>query len=306
MKLREGRTGQHSGLRKKAVVEYNVEKLAVKAFTVPKPKKTIKKKVPKKKGEKKIGTPYLVLIKRAIKALVEKNNKKNKDGKVKGTVSAQSILAYLLKHTPEKSDKRYVKSALASGVSSKVLVKTRNSYRLSSKEAKKQKKVTKKKATKKSTTSKKTTKRKSTAKDSKRPTKKAKTTTSTTKKTTTKKAKPTTKKTKPAKKAAPKKDAPEKVKKVKKTKAVEGEEKGTIAEGDGTVMWQYYDNGWRNYDTGASAILEGVYQEYKINTTIDVRPVHSGSFDYSVDFTALQQRNTKTQTVRNIRRHLEK
>jgi len=303
MKLREGRTGQHSGLRKKAVIDYNVEKLAVKAFTVPKPKKTIKKKVPKKKGEKKIGTPYLVLIKRAIKALVEKN--KNKDGKVKGTVSAQSILAYLLKHTPEKSDKRYVKSALASGVSAKVLVKTRNSYRLSSKEAKKQKKATKKKATKKSTTSKKTTKRKSTAKDSKRPTKKAKTT-STTKKTTTKKAKPTTKKTKPTKKAAPKKDAPEKVKKVKKTKAVEGEERGTIAEGDGNAVWQYYDNGWHSYDSGASAILEGVYQEYKINTTIDVRPVHSGSFDYSVDFTALQQRNTKTHTVRNIRRHLEK
>jgi len=291
MKLREGRTGQKTGLRKRGAVEYNVEKLAVKAFTIPKPKKTIKKKVPKKKGEKKVGTPYLVLIKRAIKALIEKEKRKNKDGKVKSTVSAQSILAYLSKNTPEKSDKRYVKAALVAGVSSKILVKTRNSYRLSSKEAKKQKKTTKK-----STTSKKTTKRKSAAKDSKRPTKKAKTT------STTKKA---TKKVKPTKKPT-KKNAPEKVKKVKKSKKTEADEKGTIAEGVGKAVWQYYDNGWHNYEDGASAIVEGVYQEYLLNTTIDVRPVKSGNFQYSVDFTALQQKNTETNTVRNIRRHLEK
>jgi len=76
-------------------------------------------------------------------------------------------------------------------------------------------------------------------------------------------------------------------------------------EGPGKYVWQYFDKTWRNYDGGASAIVEGVYQEYLLNPDIDVRAVKSGDWQYQVDFTKMEQTNIvhANHTARKIRRH---
>jgi len=68
--------------------------------------------------------------------------------------------------------------------------------------------------------------------------------------------------------------------------------------------WQYFDKTWRNYDTAASDIVEGVYQEYLLNPNIDVRAVKSGDWQYQVDFTKMTQTNIQhaNHTSRKIRR----
>jgi hypothetical protein len=56
--------------------------------------------------------------------------------------------------------------------------------------------------------------------------------------------------------------------------------------------WQYWDNGWYNYDKKASKIVEATYQEYLKNPGItDVRAVKSGEWTYQVDFRQLTQQN---------------
>jgi len=80
---------------------------------------------------------------------------------------------------------------------------------------------------------------------------------------------------------------------------------GKEGEGPGKYAWQYFDKTWRNYDAGASAIVEGVYQEYLLNPDIDVRAVKSGDWQYQVDFTKMEQTNIQhaNHTARKIRRH---
>jgi len=70
-------------------------------------------------------------------------------------------------------------------------------------------------------------------------------------------------------------------------------------------VWQYYDNGFYNYDSTASDVVESVYQEYLSSPyTCDVRSVHSGQWDYEIDFRVMTQRNIghAAHTTRYIRR----
>lgn len=70
-------------------------------------------------------------------------------------------------------------------------------------------------------------------------------------------------------------------------------------------VWQYYDNGWKNYELEASDVVEEVYQKYLQNKgDTDVRAVKSGQWEYLVDFVALKQTNIvhENHTVRKIRR----
>jgi len=75
----------------------------------------------------------------------------------------------------------------------------------------------------------------------------------------------------------------------------------------GTLVWawQYYDSGFHNYDSAASDVVEGVYQEYLTSPyTCDVRAVKSGQWQYEIDFRLMTQRNIQHEnhTTRRIRR----
>jgi hypothetical protein len=57
-------------------------------------------------------------------------------------------------------------------------------------------------------------------------------------------------------------------------------------------VWQYWHDGWFNYDNAASDIVEATYQEYLKNPGItDVRAVKSGQWTYQVDFKNMIQQN---------------
>jgi len=76
-------------------------------------------------------------------------------------------------------------------------------------------------------------------------------------------------------------------------------------DGDLTWVWQYWHNGWYNYDAAANAVVEAVYQDYLKNPReCDVRAVSSGEWKYMVDFRALTQQNIQheSHTTRNLRR----
>jgi len=81
----------------------------------------------------------------------------------------------------------------------------------------------------------------------------------------------------------------------------------TSSAGDGKLkwVWQYYDNGFFNYNPTASDVVEGVYQEYLTSPyTTDVRSVKSGQWAYLVDFRGMTQQNVEHEnhTKRKIRR----
>jgi len=70
-------------------------------------------------------------------------------------------------------------------------------------------------------------------------------------------------------------------------------------------VWQYFDKMWKNYDVAASDTVEDTYLKYLANKgDTDVRAVHSGEWEYQVDFLALKQTNIghSNHTVRSIRR----
>jgi len=78
-----------------------------------------------------------------------------------------------------------------------------------------------------------------------------------------------------------------------------------IPKEDIEYIWQYQHGGWYNYDAAASKIVEDAYKEYLNNPgKNDVRSVHSGHWNYLVDFLNMQQTNIQHQdhTQRNIRR----
>jgi len=179
------------------------------------------------------------------------------------------------------------------------------------KSTKKTKKDSKDKKEKKSTKDKKSTKK--STKEKKEKSKKSKTEKSPkkTKKDSTKratKAKGVGKESSPA-------SSPSKTRGTKAaTKATRGtakpkkgatEAKTSETTGELVWVWQYYDNGFHNYDPEASAIVEGVYQEYKTSPyTTDVRSVKSGQWNYLVDFREMTQQNVQheSHTKRKIRR----
>jgi hypothetical protein len=70
-------------------------------------------------------------------------------------------------------------------------------------------------------------------------------------------------------------------------------------------VWQYYDNGWHNYDLPASDLVEDEYLNFEQNPgRCDVRAVKSGEWKYMVDFINMKQTNIEhsNHTVRKIRR----
>jgi len=82
---------------------------------------------------------------------------------------------------------------------------------------------------------------------------------------------------------------------------------GVEGEDDLVWVWQFKENDdkFHNYDPRASAVVEGVYQEYLSSpSTTDVRAVKSGEWEYMVDFRLMTQQNIQHEahTVRKIRR----
>uniref|UniRef100_A0A7S1KS15 DNA ligase (ATP) n=1 Tax=Percolomonas cosmopolitus TaxID=63605 RepID=A0A7S1KS15_9EUKA len=70
-------------------------------------------------------------------------------------------------------------------------------------------------------------------------------------------------------------------------------------------IWQYYDNGWADYQVEASECVEEVFQDWSINArNYDIRSVKSGAWEYMIDFTNMTQTNVthENHTVRRIRR----
>jgi len=70
-------------------------------------------------------------------------------------------------------------------------------------------------------------------------------------------------------------------------------------------FWQYFHDGWCNYDPKASEVVEATYQEYLRNPGItDVRSVESGEWNYMIDFRQMSQQNVghEAHTIRRIRR----
>jgi len=267
-------------LRDRTPVEYNVVKLSEKSVEVPKaapaPKKAV---VAKKKGTKGTkGTSYVVLVKRALK-----------DVDAPGW-GVEKIVKFLSVNYPEKTNRRYIRQALNSGVERKTFVKTRLTYRLSKKSqinmsrADPKKTKPKKKSTTKKSTSKKSASKKSTSKKS------------TSKKSTTKKSVP---KTTDAEASS---SGPKKAPKKKAVIAPPPTDEQPVGEAKG--VWQYYDGGWHDYVPEASSIVEGVYQEFKAagESPLDIRAIKSGHFSYMVNFTQMDQTNTSTGTIRKIRR----
>lgn len=69
--------------------------------------------------------------------------------------------------------------------------------------------------------------------------------------------------------------------------------------------WQYFDNGWFDYHTEASKLVEEAYQDYIAHPGMwDVRAVKSGRWQYQVDFPNMKQTNIEhdDHTQRDIRR----
>jgi len=120
-------------------------------------------------------------------------------------------------------------------------------------------------------------------------------------KTLAKKAHHTKEKKKRTTKVSKKTKRPSKKRKTEKEKEKEDE----ADDSELKWVWQYWHNGWYNYDTAANDVVESVYQDYLQNPrNCDVRAVSSGDWKYMVDFRALTQQNIQheSHTTRNIRR----
>jgi len=247
----------------------------------------------------KAKAPYKVLIKRCLK---ENHSRK-------GTTT-QAIVKYIVANFGDCNNVALRRALLAASLDGRLnRLSSGHRWSLSASE-KKGKKAKKSKSLKKKT-------KKSTKKSEKKSAKKSK---------SDKKPK-STKKSKVAKEKAPKKSvskAPKKaVSKAPKTASVtRGVPKSTTApsvsttttttttptsasSGENVWVWQFYDNGFHNYDIDASNTVEGVYQEYlKSPFTCDVRAVKSGQWQYEIDFRVMTQTNIQheSHTQRRIRR----
>lgn len=291
---KRGAVGSRTGLRTRTTIDYNVQTLSDLSMVrkaAPAPKKGAKKapkKAAVKKGGKKTTATYAQLVLRALR-------------KEKEAIGIKSVINWLEKNYPDKTNRRFVTLALKEGVSAGTFIKSKGSYRLSKKtldKLAKKKKTTKKPATKKTGT-KKTGTKKTTKKtgDKKTTAKKTAKKTATKKTRTEKKEKPSTPKKKRS--AGESTSTPSKAAK-KVIGPPSSDSSSSVSEASG--VWQYYDGGWSNYEATASRIVEGVYQEYLTAPEIHIRPVQSGHFSYSVNFKDLEQENTQTGTKRKIRR----
>eukprot|EP00331_Platyophrya_macrostoma_P014720 CAMPEP_0176466194 /NCGR_PEP_ID=MMETSP0127-20121128/37751_1 /TAXON_ID=938130 /ORGANISM="Platyophrya macrostoma, Strain WH" /LENGTH=173 /DNA_ID=CAMNT_0017859323 /DNA_START=66 /DNA_END=587 /DNA_ORIENTATION=- len=77
-------------------------------------------------------------------------------------------------------------------------------------------------------------------------------------------------------------------------------------EGIATHKWQYKNDQsrWADYDKKASDEVERAYASWLVDPHIDVRSVHSGDWDYMVDFNMMTQQNVRhhAHKVRQIQR----
>lgn len=77
-------------------------------------------------------------------------------------------------------------------------------------------------------------------------------------------------------------------------------------EGLSTHKWQYKNDAgkWADYDKAASEEVEKAYANWTVNPHVDVRSVHSGDWDYMIDFNLLTQTNIRhaAHKVRSIQR----
>jgi len=77
---------------------------------------------------------------------------------------------------------------------------------------------------------------------------------------------------------------------------------------ESSFKWQFHDakfaGGWGDYESKANDVVEAAYQEWLKNPYTDVRAVHSGDWNYSIDFTNNKQVNIQHEahTQRDIRR----
>ncbi|KAN0027613.1 hypothetical protein ACTFIU_010584 [Dictyostelium citrinum] len=79
-------------------------------------------------------------------------------------------------------------------------------------------------------------------------------------------------------------------------------------EGKSVPKWQYkFSNNWMDYTQAASAITEQAYQDWLLNSFVDVRSVQSGQWCYQIDFKQMTQTNIQhhDHTTRNIRRIIQ-
>jgi len=255
---------------------------------------------------------------KSTKTMVKMAIKDNADRK--GT-SLQALYNYIEANYAVKDNyRRYLKLSLAKQVEAGILVK-RSPIRYSlsakakktpAKSPKKEKKSTaspKKKGTKKATTKKVTEKKASPKKTTKMSVEKTpKAGARTTRAATAKTTRATTKTTKtPKAKAKATRSTTAKAKTTRSTKEGAEASDKTESEGSGKLIWvwQYYNNGFYNYDSDASDVVEGVYQEYLSSPyTCDVRAVKSGDWEYEIDFRIMTQRNLRHEahTSRPIRR----
>lgn len=265
------------------------------------PRKLVKRSAPKKEARKvrdKLlkATSYKTMVKKAILD----------DQSRKGT-SLAAIANYIQANYEVKENfRRYLRLSLARQVEAGLLEKKSPArYALTTKAKttpKKKKKTTKAKPEKKEG---------KTGRTSSTPTK------GTPKKAPTKKT--ATRASKASSKGVAKEGAPKKTRgatKVKATPTKSTRGKASSARGAGSSetsdsgkliwVWQYYDNGFFNYDPAACDVVEGVYQEYLTSPfTCDVRAVKSGQWEYEIDFRVMTQRNIKhaSHTTRKIRRY---
>jgi len=271
-------------------------------------KKAVKATKPDGKKKAKSHPTYQKMIKNAMKA----------DSGRKGT-SIFAIYNFLeANHSVPSTFKLYARNAVKKMVEDGLLIKvTPLRYKLSKNEraklTKKKAKKTKKtkKDDKKEKKEKKSTKTKSKSKTDKKEKKSPAKKTEKTKKT--KESKRTTKAkagkespvSSPAKSTRATKASTTSARGTAKPKKGSTEAKASESTGELVWVWQYYDNGFHNYDPEASGVVEGVYQEYKTSPyTTDVRSVKSGQWNYLVDFREMTQQNVQHEnhTKRKIRR----
>jgi len=255
------------------------------------PKKAVKETAAAKK---KITKKKTTTTKRKSKPTYERMIKKALLADSENLQSVKAIGKFLEANYPlPENYKRYMKQGLAIGVAHKTFIKVKGSYRLSAH-------ATNKTNGKKKTAAVKRTKETTTTKRTKSPSKKEE-----------KKEAPSPKKKKRTTKEAPSAVVAGPIKKSKKARASnenENSESGPLALVTGSKydhVWQYHDGSWKNYDVKASDTVEETYLKYLENRgETDVRAVHSGQWEYQVDFMAMKQTNIQHEnhTTRNIRR----
>ncbi|KAH3760197.1 hypothetical protein Pelo_7982 [Pelomyxa schiedti] len=258
---------------------------------------------------------YLCMVREAMRHILKQ---RPADDDRKGYVSIVSIQHYIYSNYKVKSNfKQQVLATIKTAVENKKLQQKNRSVRFPLKKKKtakapspKKRKVstakdakTEPKKARKSTTTGKTKTDKTTEK--KKPTEKSRQKSVAQKDTKKREKKEPAKKTK-AKKTVAKKSTTER-KKTSKSKVAKNllGDLNAVAVGSSDIHWQYLDGTWKPYSAEADATLEKYYSEYQKNQGMyDVPAVHSGEWDYCVDFATMKQTNIQhhSHTSRNIRR----